>query len=157
MAARLAFGLRMCYASRVKVCTNLTCNRAGEPLDDSQFYGDASKSDGLSCRCRQCLDAQVVKRATENPRHHARIRWAATLKYQYGVTVEQYAHMLEDCGHSCEICRQPFSDSPNVDHDHATGAARGLLCGQCNRGLGNFADDQARLESAIRYLRKDTP
>jgi hypothetical protein len=45
------------------------------------------------------------------------------------------------------VCR--FS----VDHDHQTGTVRGLLCNNCNRGLGRFKDSSELLEAAARYLK----
>jgi hypothetical protein len=61
-------------------------------------------------------------------------------------------------GHSglCDICgKAPSGRRPwlYVDHDHATGAFRGLLCGHCNLGLGHFLDNPELMESAITYLR----
>jgi len=55
---------------------------------------------------------------------------------------------------SCESCGDPFTTTPHVDHDHATGVVRGYLCLGCNTGLGNFKDDPERLYAAIQYLQK---
>jgi hypothetical protein len=41
----------------------------------------------------------------------------------------------------------------HLDHCHGSGELRGILCLSCNQGLGNFADDPARLERAAAYLR----
>lgn len=72
----------------------------------------------------------------------------------YGLTPEQFDEMVEEQAGTCAICGQEPSDGKafNVDHDHETGLVRALLCGNCNRGLGSFADDPERLRSAAAYL-----
>ncbi len=61
----------------------------------------------------------------------------------------------------CKICRTPESAAPgrrlHLDHDHATGVIRGLLCGNCNVGLGQFKDSPKLLAAAIRYLQATQP
>lgn len=42
----------------------------------------------------------------------------------------------------------------HVDHDHNTKEVRGILCRQCNQGIGLFAEDTVRLENAIAYLKE---
>jgi len=81
------------------------------------------------------------------------------LKRAYGMTVEDYAKMLEKQNGVCAICGKPETHVKNgkiamlaVDHCHSGGHVRGLLCVNCNLGLGYFKDDAGRLESAIRYL-----
>lgn len=57
----------------------------------------------------------------------------------------------------CEICGnppRPGGRDLNMDHDHATGEFRGMLCDNCNAGIGRFKDDTMRLESAILYLKR---
>jgi hypothetical protein len=50
----------------------------------------------------------------------------------------------------CPICWKP--DPEHVDHDHKTGKVRGILCFNCNGGLGQFRDDPAALRRAAEYL-----
>jgi Recombination endonuclease VII len=75
------------------------------------------------------------------------------MKRQRGITIDQYAQMLESQGGRCAICNE---EDPNfrlcIDHDHATGANRGLLCTKCNRGLGLFCDSVDLLMKAALYL-----
>jgi hypothetical protein len=71
----------------------------------------------------------------------------------YGLSSAELAALLEQ--HSvCAICKTASwgKKGPVVDHDHATGAVRGILCSHCNMGLGRFRDDPAILRAALEYL-----
>lgn len=69
---------------------------------------------------------------------------------QYGLTLEDERGMFRRQGGLCAICRARPAKA--VDHDHATGRVRGLLCGPCNRGLGLFHDQKEVLRRALEYL-----
>jgi hypothetical protein len=77
---------------------------------------------------------------------------------KYGVTPQQFASMYEAQGGRCAICDRPIKKvgrgSANLDHDHKTGAVRGLLCFRCNRGIGFLNDDPRICEAAGSYLRQ---
>lgn len=101
-----------------------------------------------------------AKRWRDTHREHRSEEWsarrrAATLA-AYGLTVEDYDRMLLEQGSACAICRSAdpghWSGQFVVDHEHATGQVRGLLCSPCNTGLGLFGDDAERLWSAMAYL-----
>ena len=68
----------------------------------------------------------------------------------YGISVEALLAMEEAQAGRCAICERVANLV--VDHDHVSGQVRGLLCGQCNSGLGLFGDDIQRLAKAIAYL-----
>jgi len=80
-----------------------------------------------------------------------------------GCTPEQYQALLDKQNGRCAICGAPDGHRScrgkkcrlAIDHDHRTGAIRGLLCNSCNRGLGRFKDSIAILESALRYLKRE--
>lgn len=73
------------------------------------------------------------------------------LQRKYGMTLEEYDEMVAEQEGRCAICRQEV-ELLFVDHCHATGRRRKGLCESCNWGLGNFADDPARLRAAAAYL-----
>lgn len=80
---------------------------------------------------------------------------------QYGLTTEQVASMLHAQGGKCAICTTAIEMdnrgkrvSSAVDHCHATGKVRGMLCMHCNQGLGKFYDNPDLLRAAIQYLSK---
>jgi hypothetical protein len=71
---------------------------------------------------------------------------------QLGVTDEEYAVMLEAQGGGCAICgAKPKTRRLHVDHDHATGKVRGLLCHRCNRALPTWISPRWLVEAAV-YL-----
>lgn len=74
----------------------------------------------------------------------------------YGMTQEQYDQLLEDQGGVCAICQNecPTGYALAIDHCHETKEIRGLLCGNCNNGLGRFKDSTKLMKLAIEYLEK---
>lgn len=84
------------------------------------------------------------------------------LKVTFNITVADYDRMVSSQNNHCAACGcAPDSENSGckygileVDHDHQTGKIRGLLCGRCNRGLGQFQDSVIRLEQAVTYLRR---
>ncbi len=85
-------------------------------------------------------------------------RFANYIKSVYGLTVEAYEKFLADQRGCCAICGKHAALSCHgrlyVDHSHKTGAVRGLLCNNCNAGLGSFQDDAHILIHALGYLRQ---
>lgn len=74
----------------------------------------------------------------------------------YGLTEEHFQHLLAEQLDKCAICEYR-PDNPhllNVDHNHVAGHIRGLLCGRCNRVLGQVQDDVVVLQAAIEYLKR---
>lgn len=82
----------------------------------------------------------------------ARVR-AQNLK-KYGATIGDYDRMFAEQDGKCAICRRPPPPGRNldVDHDHVLGGLRGLLCNNCNRGIGHLKDDPVMCRSAADYL-----
>ncbi len=84
----------------------------------------------------------------------------AQIKHRYNLTEERYKALLFFQDGACACCREPFTSTPRVDHDHnCCGSSkscgecvRGLLCDRCNRLLGNAKDKTETLKAAINYL-----
>lgn len=87
-----------------------------------------------------------------------RSRW---LRNRFDLSLEAYNQMLEAQGGVCAICNQPETHKRNgklkalaVDHHHASGRIRGLLCSDCNTGIGKLKDDHKVLLAAAKYLKQ---
>lgn len=75
-------------------------------------------------------------------------------KTVFGMTDDIFESLLKAQDRRCAICHKIFDKTPCVDHCHITNENRGLLCGNCNKGLGHFFESQEVLLSAIAYLKR---
>ena len=76
--------------------------------------------------------------------------------HRRGITKEQYLLMSEQQGGVCAICKKlpPDGHELAIDHNHLTNQVRGLLCKQCNRGIGMLGDSINTVENALNYLKE---
>lgn len=75
----------------------------------------------------------------------------------YRIRYADYKKLYDSQEGKCACCGQhedQFKNGLHVDHDHKTGQIRGLLCTQCNPGIGYFQESIERLQQAIKYLEK---
>lgn len=109
-------------------------------------------------KCKQCAYTETTSwRQSKTPEQLKDMY----LKCTYGITLQDYNELLisQDC--TCAICSKELNieiwgaDSPVVDHCHTQGHVRGILCNECNRGLGYFRDNVNALAKAISYLTKE--
>lgn len=103
------------------------------------------------CRGRDTR-RKIQNRRRESP---GQVEYERRLKLErkYGVSAEDWGGLYDRQLGRCAICLTPLSETKvHVDHDHSTGAVRGLLCSTCNPGLGFFKDDPAVLLRAAEYL-----
>jgi|SRR2546422_8904022 len=76
---------------------------------------------------------------------------ASEVKFKYGLTLEHVEAVSKEQNGLCAICRE--KEATDIDHDHFTGVFRGLLCGNCNTGIGLLKERKDILENAITYLK----
>jgi len=106
------------------------------------------------CRAEHAADIRLANRRRYNAPGKAEHRRALSLWSNYRLTVEVYERMMSEQGGLCAVCQT--EPAAHVDHCHATGVVRGILCANCNKGLGCFRDDTARMQRACRYLQAVT-
>ena len=148
------------------------CSKCEQKLPATAFHKNRRRPDGLAYWCRACTNSTNTQRRLAAPIRHreqcaewrrkhpkavSRFLRKARLR-RYGLTIEDYDQLLAAQEHKCAICgRPPEAKQLDVDHDHATGTVRGLLCNRCNRGLGYFQDTPDTLRQAAKYLEAVRP
>ena len=109
-------------------------------------------------RCKLCKYHNSYKPTDKNKKY----RQEQFLVKRYGINKQQYETILLYQNNVCAICksinlnidsRTGLNRKMAVDHCHSSGKVRGILCYQCNMGLGNFKDEPFILENALNYLR----
>ena len=112
------------------------------PLDSFNKLGEH----GFQYNCRACASLYNKKWGKKNP--------GAKLKQRYNMTIEQKQALVDQQNNACAICKQAFKHNldTHVDHCHGSTKVRGILCLNCNHGLGKFMDSIEILQSAINYL-----
>jgi hypothetical protein len=139
--------------------------------DRKRRYGDLTTRP-KSLVCADCQSEFAVKKtgkvsevcdACQTERHRKRIRADRRRKglwEYYKLTLSEYQAMHDAQGGVCLICggvqtgRGAKNNQLSVDHNHKTGKIRGLLCTNCNTGIGNLRDSIELLEKAITYLKE---
>jgi hypothetical protein len=117
-----------------------------KPLDE--FPKNRRTRTGRAVYCKPCHNrrgCETRERLYGGSRHYHLVR-------RYGVSAAAVEAMIVAQGGVCAICGGP--DPVHVDHDHVTGRIRGVLCFNCNGGLGQFKDDISSLRVAIAYLER---
>lgn len=144
-----------------------TCNKCKQNKLLKFFSKRKRSKDGLNTWCKSCVVANNSKnyhKDIEKSRLKSR-QWDANnkdyifekeLKHKFNITIVEYNEMLAKQNHRCFLCERHRSELPirlSVDHCHTTGKIRGLLCGNCNRGLGCFKDNSNVLLKAAKYVK----
>lgn len=98
------------------------------------------------------------QRWRDNPERRKQKR-ASFLKTKYGLQYEEYQVMWDKQKGLCQICNRPLlevrgSKGAAVDHDHATGKVRDILCGRCNSVVGFCEEDVGLMQKFISYIEK---
>jgi hypothetical protein len=122
------------------------CPDCGKYKQLSEFPRNRRTKSGYATYCKPCHNARGNEsrgRLYGSSRHYH-------LKRRYGIGATEVESLIREQGDVCAICERPNPD--HVDHDHTTGRVRGVLCFNCNGGLGQFGDDPERLYRAAFYV-----
>jgi Autographiviridae endonuclease VII len=98
---------------------------------------------------------KILERSKEYSRNNKDKIKHNKLKYEFNISLKDYDNILLQQNNCCKICKRnqfEISKKLAIDHCHSTGKVRGLLCQNCNTGLGQFKDNKEFLIEAIKYL-----
>lgn len=113
------------------------CPKCGRRKAEHLFSRNKGKRDGRATRCKSCYKKQWNEYRANNPEKLKQ----KSLRIRYGVSLEWYKEQLDRQEHKCAICKIELSGAKAcLDHNHETGAVRGILCQPCNLGIVRFEE-----------------
>lgn len=141
------------------------CNQCSETLPLENFYkrNDSTKYQN---KCKKCMDKNYKNYYKNNSEKILNQQQTQSLDKRreqeylrkYNMTLNEWNSIFESQNFSCAICgTKNFTGAgfkPHVDHNHSNGKIRGLLCADCNHGIGKLKEDISILYKAIEYLKK---
>tara|TARA_R100000808_G_scaffold19246_1_gene41849 strand:- start:8 stop:517 length:510 start_codon:yes stop_codon:yes gene_type:complete len=119
----------------------------------SEFHLSKNHAHGVVYICKECANKR-------NKEYYDPVKNRVyEYKSKFGITLDDYNRMLKSQNNRCAICNSTATGNRSqkylsIDHCHATGKVRGLLCHGCNSGIGHLKDDIELLKKAITYLGK---
>ena len=134
------------------------CSKCGEVKPVSEFGKNRSAKEGLQSWCKVCHnEARKQLRQTEAGQAATRKANRKSDWKRQGIqlTHEEYDLLLQAQGHRCACCgihQSELKKVLHVDHDHETGKVRGLLCSNCNTGIGKLGDNAKGIRKALAYV-----
>ena len=141
-----------------------TCTKCKQSFIIEQFARDKYTKDGYYPSCKACVNLKPskvdrVKKAAYDKEYRKTLGFRKAAN-QYKVPASFLENLMREQGNKCAICKSPPKKQRlSIDHCHATGKVRGLLCSPCNLALGLFRDNKDFLLESIEYLErsKDNP
>jgi hypothetical protein len=140
------------------------CPTCKQILNINEF-STTKKGTGIGSHCKECCKIWREKLKKDHPDwqqkrqkkyNSQKLAWIRSgLKRNFGLSYEEYLKILNFQKNKCAICGKTQKENKrmlSVDHDHKTLKLRGIVCANCNHGLGNFKDDITVLTNAIKYL-----
>ena len=132
------------------------CTKCGEQKPLSDFYKSAKAFDNLQSCCKLCHKAVCKTSHAKNKPKRNLYNKKYNIEKTYGISFDSYLKLVESQNNKCQICKNTLKTGKNthLDHCHSTGKIRGVLCGKCNTGIGQFNDSIELLKSAVSYIKK---
>ena len=144
------------------------CRKCGKRKSLDEFYKNKSRNT-IETACKVCRLAYMKELGKTEHHKNTRKKYKeteaykisqrkASFKRKYNLSLDQHSKMYVKQNGCCLICKRPVNyEKIHTDHNHISGKIRGLLCRECNLGLGYFFVDEKGTEilsQAVKYIKQ---